>query len=406
MKGFFSYGACLLAAALILAGCAQRMPAPRTGTAPEAGLPPQPGQTFIWGQDAPLSEKDLSLALSQARVAMVGETHDHPGHHAAQLRILQLMNEQGPPPVVGIEWLDHQAQAACDALSSGTVSVDEFARMADWDARWGYPLDLYRPILEYLRQHRLKLVAMNAPLQVIRKLARQGLRELTPAERGQLAPALDLHDPAYAEMIARQFQGHGVEGKESQSNFMAAQIARDETMAHNLAASLYPWPDGGKKAVVMVGSAHLAHGRGLPPRLERRLPGVKLITFLPFSSDKMKRARQGPQETEGPADYIMVTEPAPPRPPRLGIMVRPAREGLLVEGVWPEGEAFKAGLRKGDVIRAVDDRPLKTPKDIHDAIKAAPHEPHTYQVLRGGKDLALTITLPKPKQARSKRPRE
>ncbi|KMY66339.1 hypothetical protein AAU61_17940 [Desulfocarbo indianensis] len=406
MKGFFAYGACLLAAALILAGCAHQTPAPQTGRAPASGPPPQPGQIFIWGQDAPLSEKDLSAALVPARVVLVGETHDHPGHHAAQLRILQLMNQQGPPPVVGIEWLDHQAQAACDALAGGSVTVEEFARLADWDARWGYPLDLYRPILEYVRQHKLKLVAMNAPLKVVRKLARQGFQALSAAERGQLAPALDLHDPAYAEMIARQFQGHGVEGKEAQSNFMAAQIARDETMAHHLAADLYPWPDGGKKAVVLVGSAHLAHGRGLPPRLERRLPGVKLITFLPVSSDKMEMARQELPEAEGPADYIMVTEPAPPRPPRLGIMVRGAREGLLVEGVWPQGEAFKAGLRKGDIIRAVDGKPLQTPKDIHDAIKAAPYEPHTYQVLRGGKDLALTITLPKAKPASLKRPRE
>ncbi len=344
--------------------------------------------------------------MAAARVVMVGETHDHPGHHQAQLKILKLMTEQGPPPVVGIEWLDQGAQPACDALSNGSLTVDQFAEQADWNSRWGYTLDLYRPILEYVREHRLKLYALNAPLKVVRKVARKGLKALTPEERGLLAPALDLHDPEYEKMIALQFQGHGIKGQEAQANFLAAQIGRDETMAHNLALALYPWPDAGKKAVVLAGSAHVAHGRGLPARIQRRLPGVKLITFLPVSSDKLIDAEGDLQGSQAPADYLMITVPAPPRPPRLGIMIKPAKDGLLVEGVWPQGAAFKAGIKKGDLLKAVDGKALTTPKDIHDAIKSAPYKTHQYQVMRGGKELILDITLADPHKAGSRHPRE
>lgn len=398
---------CLLAAlAVILGGCAvQTVSGPET---PAQTKPPsfKPGQVLAWNQPDPISEEQLSQILAQAQVAAVGETHDHPGHHEAQLKILKIMTEQGPKPVVGIEWLDHQAQPACDALAKGSLTVEEFAKKADWESRWGYSLNLYRPILEYVREHRLELRALNAPLKVIRKVARKGLKSLTPQERAMLAPALNLDDPDYAEMLARQFQGHGVQDKEAQANFLAAQIGRDETMAHHLAQALYPWPDGGKRAVVLVGSAHLAHGEGLPPRIQRRLPGVKLITFLPVSADKLNKALEEEQEGGAPADYLMVTSSAPPRPPRLGVMIRPTEGGLLVEGVWPQGAAFKAGVKKGDILKSVDGKPLSTPKDIHDAIKAAPYESHRYTIFRGGKELVLDITLADPHKARPGHPRE
>ncbi len=384
-----------LAGALwLVGGCAS---SPPSAPGPEAkSAAPRPGQVLAWDRPTPLDHEELARVLAGAQVVIVGETHDHPGHHAAQLKILKLMAREKGPLVVGVEWLDHGAQPACDALSAGTISVDEFAKRADWKRRWGYPLALYRPILELVRRRRLKLVALNAPLEVVRKVARQGLEALTPAERARLAPSLDLEDPEYEKLVARQFQGHGAEGRQAQQNFLAAQIARDETMAHHLAQALAPWPDGGKKAVVLAGSAHLAHGRGLPPRIARRLPGVKLITFLPVSADNLTEARPSPHQSRGPADYLMVTPPAPPRPPRLGILVRPVAGGLLVEGVWPQGAAGKAGMKKGDILVSVDGGPIKTAKDIHNLIKAAPYAPHRYLVRRSGKELVLSITLADP----------
>ena len=406
MKGLYLHYCVLIVLFAALSGCAART---ASGPNPQAqGKPPaiEPGQVLAWDQLAPVGEDQLAKALAGADVVVVGETHDHPGHHEAQLKIIRLMTDQGTPPVVGIEWLDHLAQPACDALTSGSITLEEFAKQADWQSRWGYSLNLYGPILKYVREHRLSLRALNAPLKVIRKVARQGLESLTPEERAMLAPALNLADPAYEEVLARQFQGHGVQGKTAKANFMAAQIGRDETMASNLAQALYPWPDSAKKAVVLVGSAHFSHGRGLPPRIQRRLPGAKLVTFLPVSADKLKKALERNQEGQSPADYLMVTPAAPPRPPRLGIMIRPAKGGLLIEGVWPKGAAAKAGMKKGDILKRVDGKPLTKPKDIHDAIKAAPYESHRYMITRGDKELVLDITLADPHEAKPKHPRE
>ncbi|RJX36559.1 MAG: PDZ domain-containing protein [Desulfarculus sp.] len=378
----------LLACLALAAGCAALTPAPPPAPAPGVVLAP-PGQ-------APLNQAQMERRLEQTQVLLVGESHDDPGHHEIQLRLLRLMS-RGRPLVLGVEWLDHSAQPACDQLSAGQISVEEFARRANWEAQWGFPLRLYAPILEEVRRRGLRLVALNAPLAVVRQVARGGLKSLTRAQRAELAPALDLSDPAYRASVSRQFADHGVGSPQAQENFFAAQVARDDTMAFHLARALEPWPDSGQRAVVLVGGGHLSHGLGLPPRIARRLPGVRMLSVLPVSGRAAAFLAGRPEGW--PADLVVVSAPAPPGPPRLGVLLKKEPGGLRVVRVLPGSPAQKAGLGDGDLLLAVDGRPLTSPKGIHDAIKAAPFAPHRYRLRRGARELELVIRLERPETA-------
>lgn len=371
---------------LLLSACAAGV-----GPVPEKAGQYPPGTYLAWPGPRVLDQVEVEKRLDQARVVLVGETHDHPGHHAIQLQVLESLLALGHRPVVAVEWLDHTVQKYCDQLSAGQITVERFAEVVDWKHRWGYPLKLYRPILELVRQKRLTLVAANAPAKIIRRVARQGLASLSPEERSQLAPALELEDPAYQKMLAVQFSAHGLMGKELARNFAAAQIARDETMAQELAQRLYPWPDSGRRGVLFVGGGHLAHGLGLAPRIERRLPGARVLTVLPVNPGAL--ARGGEQGGTPPAGLVVISTPPPPRRPRLGVTIKPVERGLMIERIWPGTPAQRAGLKAGDILLAVDGRPLKRAKDIHDVIKAAPFAPHRYQVERKGQTLEMSITL-------------
>ncbi|MEW5913139.1 MAG: ChaN family lipoprotein [Thermodesulfobacteriota bacterium] len=354
-----------------------------------------PARGSVWapGRPAPLDQAQLQERLDQAQVLLVGESHNNPGHHEIQLRLLRLM-ARGRPLVVGVEWLDHSVQPACDLLAAGKISVLEFARQAHWEEQWGFPLKLYATILEEVRKQGHRLVALNAPLAAVRQVARGGLKSLTPAQRASLAPSLDLSDPAYRAAMARQFRGHGVRGPQAQESFFAAQVARDETMAHYLAQALEPWPDSGRRAVLLAGGGHLSHGLGLPPRILRRLPGVRLLSVLPVSAQAA--AFLAGSDRGWPADLVVASTPAPSGPPRLGVLLKPEPGGLRVARVLPGSAAQKAGLEAGDLLLAVDGRPLSSPKGIHDAIKAAPFAPHRYRLQRGGRELELVISLERP----------
>jgi S1-C subfamily serine protease len=68
--------------------------------------------------------------------------------------------------------------------------------------------------------------------------------------------------------------------------------------------------------------------------------------------------------------------------------------GAVITEVVPNSPADRAGLKRDDVITAVDDRPVKTPADLRDAVqKAGPGKEVTLQVVRGKEKRAVKATL-------------
>lgn len=68
--------------------------------------------------------------------------------------------------------------------------------------------------------------------------------------------------------------------------------------------------------------------------------------------------------------------------------------GALVAGVEPASPAAKAGLRPGDVILAVNDRPITAPRDLAVAVAAAkPGANATLSIVRDGVASEVPVTL-------------
>lgn len=94
-------------------------------------------------------------------------------------------------------------------------------------------------------------------------------------------------------------------------------------------------------------------------------------------------------------------------PPRLGVALVGARharrlraavglepvDGLLVRGVEPDSPAERAGLRRGDVIVAVDESPLTDPDPLYAALDAADGRELSLTVARGSEHLTIRPQL-------------
>jgi uncharacterized iron-regulated protein len=240
------------------------------------------------GQD--LAEKQLFDELSHYDVLCLGEEHDAPRDHFAELAVIEALARRarvsGRALGVGFEMFQTPYGDALRAYQRGRLDDAGLRKKTQYDDRWGFPYAYYRPLLAYGRAFGLTLRALNAPRELTHAVAQKGLAGLNPKQRRQL-PDLDLDDTAHRARFDRLMANHPGGSELDPEKFYAAQVVWDETMAENAAgwvAARAPQ----RQLVVLAGSAHCRR-EAIPARVERRVTtrvaNVRLSASSPDDSD-------------------------------------------------------------------------------------------------------------------------
>jgi uncharacterized iron-regulated protein len=253
------------------------------------------------GQD--LGEKQFFDELSQYDVLCLGEDHDAPRDHFAELAVVEALERRarvsGRALGVGFEMFQVPYGQALSAYANGNLDDAGLRRKTHYDDRWGFPYAYYRPVLAYGRAFGLSLQALNAPRELTHAVAQNGLAGLSPRLRREL-PDMDLDDAAHRAEFDRLMAHHPAGAGMDLDKFYAAQVVWDETMAENAAvwvAARAPQ----RQLVVLAGSAH-CHREAIPARVERRV--TARVANVRLSADK-------PEDSEG-FGYTLLFEPAAP----------------------------------------------------------------------------------------------
>ena len=308
--------------ALIAAGCATPSTTTKATTTTQAfGRRPPPLSTPITPQPlrfvddgayawvdgrtgAALDFTAVVARLKAHRVVMVGEQHDQPSHHEVQRRVVEVLAAEAPGLVVGLEMLTWDKQPALDRFNGGALDVAGLGAVVDWKVAWGFPLALYAPILSTGHGAGARFVALNAPRELVRSLRTKGLEGLSAEERA-LIPELDLDDALHRRWFESVFSSAGHPLKPADlDGFYRAQVLWDEAMADRAARAVVD--DKAARVVVLAGSGHIAAGRGVPQRIERRLQ-MPVLTVLPLTvdADSVDDEIRGAVE-RGEADIIVI----------------------------------------------------------------------------------------------------
>ena len=236
--------------------------------------------------------------LFGARVVFVGELHDQPSHHEAQLRVIRSLHEADRPTAVALEMFRADAQESLDRWVAGILPQSEFLPL--YYENWAAPWSSYASILLYAREHGIPLVGLNVTADTVRDVARGGFASLTAAQRERLPPVTCDVDQAYEDFIRRAMGMHDRRGR-SFVNFCEAQLLWDTVMAANLARFLEDEPESA--VVVLAGSGH-AWKRGIPARLGERsdAPWVSIVPEIP---ERVERGTVTPED----ADYLWMGLP-------------------------------------------------------------------------------------------------
>lgn len=242
---------------------------PTLACSAEEGIP-GPG-----APEAPVSlsspQDDAFQTLVDADVVYLGERHDSMADHEAQLTIIEALYAANPDLAIALEMFQRPFQPVIERYLAGDLSEAELVEQTEYLERWGFPWEYYAPFLRFAQEHELSVLALNAPSEISRKVAREGLAGLEGDDFRYIPPVeeIDTRNQAYRDFVAEAFGAHGSHGDFNFDNFFAAQVTWDETMAMTIAEFKAANPD--TQVVVLAGNGHVIYGHGIPDRVERRL---------------------------------------------------------------------------------------------------------------------------------------
>jgi len=331
-------------------------PAPPSPAAVVDAPSPAAAPVRIFAADGTeLAFETLVDRLEPAEVIFLGEFHDDAVAHAQQARIFEALHRRAEgrrPVVLSLEMFETDIQGVVDEYLAGLITEDHFLQSS---RPWGRYAEDYRPLVEYAREHGLRVVAANPARRYVNRVSREGPESLSALPESALrtlpplpyAPPSDAYRREWdalmggagrggtpgapsqpegpADSIAPLSSAASAEGEHPEREVEAvlppvsrglwAQTLWDAGMAWSIASALGTPAAGdatGPQIVHLAGAFHVQNGTGIPEHLEGYRPGTRALTvvFVPSPLEgEWDAATQG-----GLGDFVVWTGERPEAP--------------------------------------------------------------------------------------------
>lgn len=344
-----------------------------------------------------ITEKELIDIVHNSKVVYIGETHDNYDSHKVQLRIIKSIYQvSGGHIAIGMEMFQRPSQSGLDLWLADQITEKDFLKNI-WYPNWGYEYEYYREIVEFAKDNKVPIVALNADYGLVKKIQREGLDKLTDEEKKTI-PEIDTQDKDHRTFVKAVYDVHGKEISDGFEPFYFVQCLWDETMAQS-AVDYLKGEGGDRLLIVLAGQDHVRYGLGIPKRVFRRMhKSYAIILPVELSIPENKSHNiMDVKEVKIPlheADFLWMvnyTDPVIDKV-RLGVMVIKAERGVIVHQIEEDSSAREAGLKKGDIILSVDDVSIDEPFDLVYEIRSkSPGKSGKIKIIRDGKEQIVEI---------------
>lgn len=296
--------------------------------------------------------------VADKQVVFVGESHDQYQHHLNQLAIIKGLHAHHPDLAIGLEFFFQPYQQVLDHYIAGDIDENELLRETEYFDRWRFDYRLYRPIFRYAREQGIPLVALNLERELTEKVGKEGLENLSTAERARLPAEMDRDNADYRARIKAVYDQHPHMPGRDFEHFLDVQLVWDEGMAERAAEWLRANPKG--NMVILAGIGHLVYRQGIPDRLLRRVPVGGAVIL---------NVNQTAELSPSMADYLIVAGESALAPAgKLGVFLDLGDIRPRVSGFDEESGAAKAGVKSGDRLLAIDGARISSYADIRIAL--------------------------------------
>ena len=244
-------------------------------------------------------EKMLKVA-EDADIVLFGESHDDPISHWLQLELTKdLYDLKRENLVLGAEMFESDNQIILDEYLDSLISQNSFETNARlWP---NYKTD-YKPLVEFAKTNKLKLVATNVPRRYASLVNSKGFEGLDglSAEAKAFLPPLPVKYDAELNCYKSMMEMEGMGGHVT-PNFPKAQAIKDATMAHFI---LKNWSMG-KLLIHYHGSYHSENYESIYWYLKQANPNLNIVTIHTVSQGDVTDL---PDENKGKADFTICVD--------------------------------------------------------------------------------------------------
>ncbi len=395
---------------LLLAGCAALS---RQGARPSAELPYPPkgqvkaGDIYHLPTGLKMSFDEAIDVVSGARLVCIGETHDNIDAHRVELAVIRELFRRFPGKIaIGMEMFREPQQDALDRWTKGELTELEFLKASKWHENWGSDFGYYRDILEFARDNRIDVIALNPPRELEREVSRTGLDNV-PADLAAKLPATAPPDP-YQRAVLKAVYGAHLPSEGMFDAFFRVQTLWEESMASRIVEYLKSPRGEGKKMVTLTGGWHVRYGFGVPKKTMRRMPMPYTIVLpeeigVPEGKEGRVMDVDLPEIPllAGDFQWMVAYEDLEKERVRLGVTVAEHEGEVIVEEVQDGSPAAKAGIVAGSVIVSLDGNAVTDLEDVFYIVGAKREGDKASVVVRqDGAERTAEVTffkMPKPK---------
>jgi uncharacterized iron-regulated protein len=344
-----------------------------------------------------ITTAEMVNRLAGTGLLFIGENHANQDFHDVQLRTIKALHEAGREVLVGLEMFPYTDQPVLDNWNAGRYTEDEFVDQGRWYDNWGYHWNYYREIILYARANGIDLYAVNSPRPVVKSVRTKGFQNLTPEEAAHLPPNLAADEVEHQEMYRAFFDKNDVlhMNNDELAGLYRAQTLWDATMGWNALQALQQ--HGGPKAimVVLIGAGHVAFGLGAERQIQSHYKGqISSLVPVPVVDDENQPVSQ---MRASYANFVWgLPREVEPQYPTLGVSLMGSlgKEPGKIIRVGNMSVAQRAGIRVGDILLALDGRPVQSDSTL--VRMMAPYrwaDQVRLRIRRDGKETELDVPL-------------
>lgn len=231
-------------------------------------------------------------SMTNGGVVWLGEHHNSAKDHNLQAEFIRSVYNGGTksmrPMSIGLEQVQVQFQPVLDDFVAGEISEEQMLHFVQWDKRWSWPYENYKPIFSLARELKIPLIALNVNSEDLSAVEIGGIAGLSkeqlkryikdPKGFGEFAkrksyetyvgyviePSYDLHKSI--GLLKTTMSGDLLEKEMSFQNFFCGRILWDEGMAGNAFEWTKKHPGG--IMIGLVGADHVKFNMGVSGRYD------------------------------------------------------------------------------------------------------------------------------------------